>query len=90
MITKEQFGLWKHEPVTRWFFDYLLNKHAFLRSTALEQWVAGSQSFADINQAVRGQIIELEEICNLPWEAIEEFYKERDINEAEAADGSQG
>lgn len=90
-ISKEQFGLWKHEPVTRWFLDYLINKRAFLKSAALENWLAGSKSFGDINQTVRGQIIELEEICDLPFEAIEAFYKERDeIHEAETSISSQG
>jgi hypothetical protein len=88
-ISKEQFGLWKHEPVTKWFFDYLINKRAFLRSAALENWVAGSQSFGDMNQTVRGQIIELEEITDLPFEAIEEFYKERETNEAETTFGEK-
>lgn len=76
-MTKEQYGLWKHEPVTQWFLNYLINKQAFLKSAALEQWVAGSQDFANINQTVRGQIIELEEIIELPFEAIEAFYNER-------------
>lgn len=78
MITKEQFNLWKHDPVSKWFFNYLINKQAFLKHAALEQWVAGSQSFADCNQTVRGQIIELEEIVDLPFEAIEAFYQERE------------
>lgn len=77
-ITKEQFGLWKHEPITKWFLNYLINKRAFLKSVALENWLAGSCSFANVDQTVRGQIIELEEICDLPFEAIEEFYKERE------------
>ena len=75
MISKEQFGLWKHEPVTKWFFDYLINKRAFLRSAALEMWLADPKSLAE---TVRGQIIELEEICELSFEAIEAFYQERE------------
>lgn len=84
-ITKEQFGLWKHDPVSKLFFNYLTNKRAFLKHAALEQWVAGSQSFSDCNQTVRGQIIELEEIIELPFEAIEAFYQERE-NGAESED----
>ena len=74
-ITKEQFGLWKHEPVTRWFLDYLINKRAFLRHAALEMWLSDPSK---LTETIRGQIIELEEITELPWDAIEAFYKERD------------
>jgi hypothetical protein len=81
VITKEQFGLWKHEPVTKWFFDYLINKRAFLKSAALDQWLNN----ATWPETVRGQIIELEEITTLPFEAIEEFYRERDdVNDRDA------
>jgi hypothetical protein len=75
VISKEQFGLWKHEPVTRWFLDYLINKQAFLKSASLDMWLSDPKS---LSETVRGQIIELEEIVDLPYEAIEEFYKERE------------
>lgn len=74
-MTKEQYGLWKHEPVTRWFFDYLINKQAFLRSASLEMWLSDPKS---LSETVRGQIIELDEIIELPFEAIEAFYQERE------------
>ena len=73
-LTKEQFGLWKHEPVTQWFFDYLINKQAFLKSAALEMWLSDPKS---LSETVRGQIIELEEMIELPYDAIEAFYQER-------------
>jgi hypothetical protein len=73
-MTKEQFGLWKHEPVTKWFFDYLINKRAFLKSAALDMWLNDPKS---LSETVRGQIIELDETIELPWEAIEAFYNER-------------
>lgn len=83
-ITKEQFGLWKHEPATKWFFDYLINKRAYLRSAALEIWLADPSK---LSETVRGQIIELDEIADLPWDAIEAFYQEREYNEAETSVG---
>lgn len=86
-ITKEQFGLWKHEPVTKWFFDYLINKRAFLRATALELWLADPSK---LTETVRGQIIELEEITDLPFEAIEQFYKEREEIEEDASNRDTG
>lgn len=85
MITKEQFGLWKHEPVTRFFFDYLINKRAFLKSAALDMWLGDPKS---LTETIRGQIIELEEVIELPYEAISEFYKEREYDNAESTEGS--
>lgn len=67
MISKEQFGLWKHEPITRVVFEYLQKKQEFLKASALEAWLSGNPW----PEAVRGQIIELEEILNISVEAIE-------------------
>ena len=75
MITKEQFNLWKHEPVTKYFFDYLVNKRAFLKSAALDMWLSDPKN---LSETLRGQIIELEEVTELPWDAIEAFYQERE------------
>lgn len=79
MITREQFGLWKHEPVTKWFFEFLRNKQAFLKSAALDQWLSSSEW----PETVRGQIIELQEIAELPYEAIEAFYEEMNGSESQ-------
>lgn len=70
MITKEQFGLWKHEPVTKWFFEFLKDKREFMKSQALEQWLNDSAW----PETVRGQIIELDEIANIERAAILAFY----------------
>lgn len=72
MITREQYGLWKHEPVTKWFLEFLRDKQAFLKSAALDQWLQSSEW----PETVRGQIIELQEIAELPFDAIEAFYQE--------------
>jgi hypothetical protein len=69
-ITKEQFGLWKHEPVTKWFLEFLNAKKEFLKSAALDEWLAGKAW----PEAIRGQIIELEEIANVDRSAILAFY----------------
>jgi hypothetical protein len=87
MMTKEQFNLWKHEPVTKWFFNYLINKRAFLKSAALEMWLNDPKV---LNETLRGQIIELEEIADLPWDAIESFYKEREQIDGAEPQGSVG
>jgi hypothetical protein len=83
--TKEQFGLWKHEPVTKWFFEFLRSKQEFLKKSALDQWLASSAW----PETVRGQIIELDEIANIERAEILAFYgieeKENDGTEPESS-----
>jgi len=87
-IKRDDYQRWRHDPVSKFFLKFLLDKQAELKSIALESWVNGSQSFSDCNQTIRGQIIELKEIAELPFEAIEEFYK--DTEENNAAENSIG
>lgn len=77
-VTREQYNLWKHDPVTKVLLQFLTDKRKYLIDFASEQWVGGSNSFAEMNQTVRGQVIELGEIVELPFEAIEEFYRQQE------------
>jgi len=70
VITKEQFNLWKHDPVSKWFFEFLRAKQEFLKSAALDQWLAASTW----PETVRGQIIELSEIASIERAEILAFY----------------
>lgn len=79
-ITKEDYQQWRHDPVSKVFLRFLEDKREFLKAAALEHWVNGNKSFAEMNDTVRGQIVELDEIANLPFEAIDEFYKEKEEN----------
>jgi hypothetical protein len=47
-----------------------------MKFMALEGWISGSKSFA--SDTVRGQIIELNEIIELPFEALVEFYRKEE------------
>lgn len=78
-VTKEQFGLWKHEPVTKFFFKFLRDKTEFMTRRATEQWLDGKAW----PETVRGQIIELIEVLATEYEFIEEFYKESDVTKPE-------
>lgn len=86
---KEQFNLWKHDPVTKLFIQFLQDKRKYLIDFAAEQWVGGSDTFAQMNQTVRGQVVELGEIAELEFGTIEAFYKpeEEDVPSAESGQG---
>lgn len=81
-ISKEDYQGWKHDQVSKVVLKFLADKQEYLKQAALASWVDGSQSFADCNQTIRGQIIELQEIIELPFEAMCEFYRKEEDNEA--------
>ena len=81
-ISKEDYQVWKHDQVSKVVLKFLADKQEYLKQAALESWVAGSKSFAECSDTVRGQISELDEMINLPFEAVVEFYrKEEDETE---------
>lgn len=74
-ITEQDFNLWKHQPVSKLVFRYFADKKKFIQEAALEQWFAGLISLGEKNaECLRGQIIELAEHSELPFEAIVSFY----------------
>jgi len=78
-ISKEQFNLWKHDPVSKVFLVFLKDKREFLINRVSEMWVDG----AEVPPAVRGQVIELGEIAELQFEVLEAFYKPEEEDGAE-------
>lgn len=83
MISKEEYQEWRHHPASKVFLQFLRDKQEFMKAAMIEQWISASEAFAQNNQTVRGQIVELGEIAELPYEAIEEFYKEKETDAAE-------
>jgi hypothetical protein len=74
-ITAQEFAAWRHHAVTKVFRQYLRDKRAFIERVAIDQWIAGALSL-QADQTMRGHIVELAELSDLPFEAIYEFYKE--------------
>ena len=80
-ITAQEFAAWRHNPVTRLYRRYLADKREFIERAALDQWLSGALSL-QADQTIRGQIIELVELSDLPFEAIYEFYKDQEAVDA--------
>lgn len=63
------------------FFQYLNDKRQFITDAAMERWVSGALSLLE-DSGLRGQVVELLEIENTPFEALENFYQsEEDAEE---------
>lgn len=88
-ISKEDYQAWRHHEVSKVLLRFLSDKQAYLKDAALQSWIDGSKSFADCNQTVRGQIIELSEMIELPFEALVEFYRKEE-DETQTAISPQG
>lgn len=83
-ISESDFQIWKHHPVSKIFLRYLADKRAYLERAALDAWIAGSLSL-QMDQTIRGQIIELFELEHISFEAIEAFYQEQIEDDASKA-----
>ena len=75
-ITKEEYQSWRHHPVTKVFLQYVRDFREQATQGALNDWLSGGRSFAEVSDVVRGQIHLLRDIEELEFASIEEFYKE--------------
>ena len=76
-ITPHEFSAWRHHAVTKLFLQYLRDKRAFIERAVLDRWISGALTL-QADQTIRGQIIELAELSDLPFEALQEFYREEE------------
>jgi len=76
-ISKADYQSWRHNPVSQVMLRFLADKRAYLERSAIDQWISGGLSL-QADQTIRGQIIELFEIENMPFDALVDFYQEED------------
>lgn len=82
-ITREQYGEWKNHPATLFFRKFLKDRMEALIHRSTADWL-NSAHIAEVN---RGRILELMEVQDVPFEAIEIFYQEQEReNAAEGAE----
>jgi hypothetical protein len=86
LISKEQYGEWRNHPATLFFRKFLKDRREQLIHAAHETWLNDPEGFARSAPTFRGRILELFEIEDIPYEAIQAFYHE----EQNGSEGSQG
>jgi len=69
----EDYALWRHHPVTKVFLQYVNDFALVLEREAIDRWRAGSLRLID-EQEMRGRVVTLRELAELPFEAISMFY----------------
>lgn len=70
-IAEQDFNAWKHHPVTKLFLRYTKDKREFIEKTAIQTW---KTTGGIINETMRGQVIELEEIESIDFIVLQMFY----------------
>lgn len=91
-MTLRDFQAWRHNPVSKWFLQYLTDYRADLVTAASENWLAGQLELSTEHE-MKGRVLALGEIATLPFDAIAAFYTALDNvqtdNANEEDDGSQ-
>lgn len=78
VITKEQYGEWRNHPATLFFRKFLKDRRESLIRRMTETWLNGPDLFAKEQETARGRILELFECEDVPFDVIEQFYREEE------------
>ncbi len=81
-IAESDYQEWKHHPVSKVVLKYLADYRAMLLKEHLAEWEAGKlDEVRDLE--MRGRVLTLAELAELPFSAIANFYvTEEDGNAA--------
>lgn len=80
-LTDSQYQLWRHQPITAAFLQYLQDQAGAFRRDLLYRWENGHLTDNDSSE-IRGIVRILDELTNLPLRVIYEFYgKEIEVKE---------
>lgn len=76
-IGETEFNAWKHHPVTKAYFKYLLDQRADIRDAAVDAWEGGKLNLA-IADEMRGAANTHKRNAEPKFDEIIEFYAEID------------
>lgn len=71
----QEFNLWRHNPVTAAYLQYLADLRAALRTAASDLLEAGNLDKPDV---IRGRLLILQELHDLTLADIHGFYRHED------------
>ena len=76
-IQESDYNHWKHHPVSKIYRQFLADYRQMLLKEVFAQWEAGAVELT-LEKEVRGRIVQLNEILDLEFEHIRNFYAEND------------
>lgn len=79
-LTEAEYQAWRHHPVSKLLLSYLKDKRAAVGDAVSQAWISTGEP---PDKTLRGQIIEMEEIENLPFAAFIAMYGDDAANKKE-------
>ena len=76
-ISKEDFNSFKHHPVMKYLRQYFKDYRQMLLNEVFSRWEAGAIELT-LEKEVRGRVVQINEILDLEFEHIRNFYAEND------------
>lgn len=73
-LSSEDYALWRHHPVSKVFLQFMSDYANTLEREALDRWRSGTLKLID-EQEMRGRVLTLRELTELPLEAVKAFYQ---------------
>jgi len=85
-ITEADLQKWRHHPVTQVLLQYLQDYQVALREAALGYLLASNRDGpfnTEYTGEIAGRIKAIDEVSNLPFSAIQQFYQKEEDNARE-------
>jgi hypothetical protein len=77
-LSEESFNLWRHNPITSAYLQYLGDQVEAFRMAAADLLEAGNLDNTDV---IRGRLLTLRELQNLSLGDIRNFYRQEESEE---------
>jgi hypothetical protein len=87
-ISDETYQIWRHNPITAAYLEYLKDQADAFRTAAADLLEAGN--LAPQADMIRGRILTLRELQTLSLGVIQNFYRQADNEEVDGSKADQG
>ena len=87
-ISDETYQIWRHNPITAAYLEYLKDQADAFRTAAADLLEAGN--LAPQADMIRGRILTLRELQTLSLGVIQNFYRQEDTEEVDGSKTDQG
>ena len=87
-LSEQEYNLWRHNPITATYLEYLKDQADAFRTAAADLLEAGN--LAPQADMIRGRILTLRELQTLSLGVIQNFYRQEDTEEVDGSKDDQG
>jgi len=87
-LSEQEYNLWRQNPITAAYLEYLKDQADAFRAAAADLLEAGN--LAPQADMIRGRILTLRELQTLSLGVIQNFYRQADNEEVDGSKADQG